>query len=356
MAKLSRDTGATSQIFEVFIRDSSSTTGGGLTGLTSASSGLTAYYHRNTDTTATAISLVTMTVGTFTSSGFKEIDATNMPGWYQFCPPNAALASGATSVSFHLKGVTNMAPLPIEVDLKADVNTVRLSGTAQTARDIGASVLLSNGTGTGQIILTSGNVTVGTNNDKTGYTASTVSDKTGYSLAAAQTFNVTGNTTGSISGSVGSVTTVSDKTGYSLAGTQTFNTTGNITGSLSGSVGSVTTVSDKTGYSLSANQSVNITGNITGNLSGSVGSLSGNVTLSSGGVDAIWAKAMTELSAVPGVTASVLSALTWVFELARNKVTQTATTQTVLKDDGTTTLATATVSDDGTTFTRGEFA
>lgn len=162
--KIIRKVGVTSQILQIFIADSSSTTGAGLTGLAFNSASLTAYYHRDTDTTATAITLVTMTVGTFTSSGFKEIDATNMPGWYQFCPPNAALASGAASVSFHLKGATNMAPLPIEVDLDAqvdvtfwngtvvatpatagipDVNTKNLGNTAQTGRDIGASVLLS---------------------------------------------------------------------------------------------------------------------------------------------------------------------------------------------------------------------
>lgn len=117
--KLQKVVGATSEIWQVFIRDSSSTTGAGLTGLVYNSASLTAYYHRDTDTTATAITLVTMTVGTFTSSGFKEIDATNMPGWYQFCPPNAALASGAKSCSFHLNGATNMAPLPIEVQLTA---------------------------------------------------------------------------------------------------------------------------------------------------------------------------------------------------------------------------------------------
>src|SRR3954469_10816810 len=116
--KLQKLAGSVSEIWQVFIRDSSSTTGAGLTGLTNATGSLTAYYHRDTDTTATAISLVTMTVGAFTSSGFKEIDATNMPGWYQFCPPNAALASGAKSCAIHLKGATNMAPLPIEVDMQ----------------------------------------------------------------------------------------------------------------------------------------------------------------------------------------------------------------------------------------------
>src|SRR4051812_49077098 len=116
---LLRKNGVTSQIFQVFIQDSSSTIGAGLTGLVFNTASLTAYYHRDTDTTATAITLVTMTVGTFTSSGFKEIDATNMPGWYQFCPPNAANAASAKSCAFLLKGATNMAQLPIEVQLTA---------------------------------------------------------------------------------------------------------------------------------------------------------------------------------------------------------------------------------------------
>ena len=117
--KLTKKAGSTSEIWQVFIQDTSKFDGSGLTGLTNASSGLTAYYHRDTDTTATAISLVSMTVGTFTSSGFKEIDATNMPGWFQFCPPNAALASGAKSCAFHLKGAANMAATVIEVQLTA---------------------------------------------------------------------------------------------------------------------------------------------------------------------------------------------------------------------------------------------
>lgn len=73
-------------------------------------------------------------------------------------------------------------------------------------------------------------------------------------------------------------------------------------------------------------------------------------------VDQIWAKAMTELAAVPGVTGTVLEALEWLFTLARNKRTQTDTTETVFKDDGLTTLATSSKSDDGSTFTRGEYS
>lgn len=62
----------------------------------------------------------------------------------------------------------------------ADANMVKAgptgSGTAQTARDLGASVLISSGTGTGQLDVTSGVVKAN---------ATTVGDKTGYALTAA---------------------------------------------------------------------------------------------------------------------------------------------------------------------------
>lgn len=131
--KLLRYAGATSEIWQIFIANSSSTTGAGLTGLVFNSGSLTAYYHRDTDTSSTVINLVTMTVGTFTSSGFKEIDSTNMPGWYQFCPPNAALQPGAKSCVFHLQGASNMAPLAIEVQLADEAFGVIDSGTLQAA-------------------------------------------------------------------------------------------------------------------------------------------------------------------------------------------------------------------------------
>ena len=168
--KLNKVAGATSEIWQIFLADSSSTTGAGLAGLAFNSASLTAYYHRDTDTTATAITLVTMTVGTFTSSGFKEIDATNMPGWYQFCPPNAAVASGAKSCAVHLKGATNMAPLPIEVQLVA-VNP-----------DSATAFMTSVALVTGAVGSVTAGVTVTTNNDKTGY-ALTVAPPTAAAIS-----------------------------------------------------------------------------------------------------------------------------------------------------------------------------
>ncbi len=119
MAKLDPVQGTTSMSVDFFVQDSSSTTGAGLTGLVYNSGSLTAYYYRQGAASATSMTLVTMTVGTWTSLGFKEIDATNMPGWYQLGIPNAALAAGAKSVKIMLKGATNMAPVNIELQLPA---------------------------------------------------------------------------------------------------------------------------------------------------------------------------------------------------------------------------------------------
>lgn len=71
-------------------------------------------------------------------------------------------------------------------------------------------------------------------------------------------------------------------------------------------------------------------------------------------VDVLATDTYAELGAVPAATSSLAAKLNWVFMLSRNKLTQTATTQTVYADDGTTSVATSTVADDGTTFTKGE--
>lgn len=68
--------------------------------------------------------------------------------------------------------------------------------------------------------------------------------------------------------------------------------------------------------------------------------------------------AIDELSGVPAFGAGgagIEETLSWLLALSRNLMTQSATTTTLKKNDGTTTLATATVSDDGTTFTRAKF-
>lgn len=300
--KLQKLAGATSETWQIFVRDSSSTTGGGLTGLVFNTASLTAYYHRDTDTTATVINLVTMTVGTFTSSGFKEIDATNMPGWYQFCPPNAAIAAGAKSCAFHLKGATNMAPLPIEVQLTAvnpDSATAFVTSVATVT------------TVTNQ--LTAAQVATGIWQDTTAgdFTTSASIGKSimnGIALGTGLTVN-----------------DITTKTGYSLTGTQTFNNTGTWTGNIVGTLSTLTTYT-------------------------------GNTPQTGDGY-----LQLTQAQAEPGqgspaVNASVVAKISYLYKAFRNKVTQTSVTYSLFADDNVTVDQKSTVSDDGVTFTRGKVA
>src|SRR5512143_1287253 len=102
--------GSTSQTFMVFIRDSSSTTGAGLTGLAFNTASLVASYCRPA-AARQAITLATQTTtGAWSSGGFVEIDATNMPGCYRFDVPDAVFATGVTSAIVMLKGAANMEP------------------------------------------------------------------------------------------------------------------------------------------------------------------------------------------------------------------------------------------------------
>ena len=170
-----------------------SDTGAPYTGLVYNTAGLTAYYVLP-QAAAVAITLVTQTVtGAFSSGGFVEIDATHAPGLYRLDIPNAALASGRFS-NVILTGSTNMITvgleinligwdntvailpsvtagasggLPLSVDSSGRVDVLKINGTSQTARDIGASVLLSPGTGAGQVTLSSGILTANANGDFT---------------------------------------------------------------------------------------------------------------------------------------------------------------------------------------------
>lgn len=77
--------------------------------------------------------------------------------------------------------------------------------------------------------------------------------------------------------------------------------------------------------------------------------------LAADAITEIWAKAMTDLAqGAPSATASVLTAINYLYESWRNKTLTTATLITIFKDDGTTELVRSTISDDATTFTKGE--
>src|SRR5919198_394856 len=89
------------------------------------------------------------------SPSITEVDSTNCPGLYK-----ASLAAGEnnyTNVTLHGKSSTaNIAIIPTRWQNETSADAVKLGGTTQTGRDVGASVLISSGSGTGQLDVTSG--------------------------------------------------------------------------------------------------------------------------------------------------------------------------------------------------------
>ena len=106
-------------------------------------------------------------------------------GLYRIDWPDAAFDGGAGKTVTLIVVCSGVDTTYLEVELSPAVNTVAVGGTTQTARDLGASVLLSSGTGTGQISLSSGAVTAGTVSDKTGYALTSAYDAA--KTAASQT-------------------------------------------------------------------------------------------------------------------------------------------------------------------------
>ncbi len=68
----------------------------------------------------------------------------------------------------------------------------------------------------------------------------------------------------------------------------------------------------------------------------------------------VWGSTATDLTGEPGDDATLFEMLNWLYKLSRNKMTQTATESQFYDVDGAI-ISEATVSDNGTTFTREEY-
>jgi len=298
--------GKTSKLLNVFISDSSSTTGAGLTGLVYNTASLTAYYYREgAGTGATAISLVTMTLGTWVSGGFVEIDATNMPGWYELGVPDAVLATGVDSAGIHLKGATNMAPLPIEIQL--DDNT---------AKDI-YDIVNHASYGNAKLV---------------------------RSTTPANTLDITANGNAGIDwGNIDNPTAAVDlsATDIQLCDTTTTNT------DMKGTNGANTVVPDNTSIAAILVDTSELQGD----------------WKNGGRLDLLLDRLITEIDTptgepgqeAPGVSLKRGKKIDFMYKAFRNRSTQTSSEQKIYADDGTTVDQKAAISDDGTTYDKGEF-
>jgi hypothetical protein len=129
--------GDTSKSIDVFLPDSSSTTGAGLSGLVFNTASLAAYYRNTATGTVTAITLATQTVGgAWSSGGFVELDATHAKGMYRLDLPDAVLASAGEGF-VHIYGASNLAQTPVQISvgyIKVDVKLINAVSSGPTRR------------------------------------------------------------------------------------------------------------------------------------------------------------------------------------------------------------------------------
>ena len=96
---------------------------------------------------------------------------------------------GASDLAADCIGSSQLATSGVQ-----EIRNAITGGSYSLDTDANGRIRIVDGTATGDLDTSSGTVTVGTNNDKTG-----------YSLSSSQTFNLTGNITGNLSGSIGSL-------------------------------------------------------------------------------------------------------------------------------------------------------
>jgi hypothetical protein len=160
-------------------------------------------------------------VTALTDTSATEMDATNAKGYYLFditqTETNADLVL-VTAKSSTANIVVIGAPSAVfttpanftaaSIDSNGRVDVIKVAGTTQTARDLGASVLISSGSGVGQLDVTSGVVKANT----TQLAGQTVTAGAGVTFPAsvASPTNITAATGITVA-------TNSDKTGYSIA-------------------------------------------------------------------------------------------------------------------------------------------
>jgi hypothetical protein len=101
---------------------------------------------------------------------------------------------------------------------------------------------------------------------------------------------------------------------------------------------------------------VGVTTTVTGRIDAAISTRATPAQVNAEVLDCLVTDTHAEVSGVPAATSSLKDKLNWLFALARNKLKQNTTTQTLYADDGSTTVSTATVSDSGTEATRGEWS
>lgn len=405
MAKRTVVQGSTDVTIDVFIQDSTVTTGAGKTGLAYNTASLVCYFREGATATATALTLATQTVGgAHSDGGFVEIDATNMPGMYRLDLSDTIVSGTNPCVTIMLKGATGMAPCVIELELTKfnPFDAVRGGLTAlPNANAEAAGGLYTRGTGAGQInqdangridanvgaisadataadnaeAFFDGSGYAGTNNViPTVTTTTTATNVTTVNGLAANAITAASINAGAITaakfaaGAIDAAALAADAAAEIADAVWDEPTAGHVTAGTTGvALTDVLTDTAEIGTAGAGLTNINLPDqmmNITGNLSGSVGSVTGAVgsvsaavtvgtnndktdyTLSAAGIASVLTTQMTQSYAADGAAPTLAQAL-FLIQQMLGDFAISGSTLTVKKLDGTTTAATFTL-DDGT--------
>ncbi len=364
--------GQGSIVLRVKLLDSSSTTGAGLTGLLFSSTGLIISTIADNEATATAYTAAGSTTETITTLGtyaaptatkcrFKEVDATNHKGVYEFQFADARFAvSSSKSLLVSVLGATNLQQADFVVQLQSDdpyvakptnsnllsvdsngrVDVIKVAGTTQTAGDLATMI-----TAVDDLVDTE----VGAIKTKTDFLPSVTAGDAGglfiaganaaTSITTALTANIIGNVTGNLSGSVGSVTgAVGSVTG--AVGSVTGLTASNLDVAVS-TLATAANLATAAGYIDTEVAAIKAK---TDNLPASPAAVGSEMVLTSAYDFAKGTVAMTEGYAADGATATPSQMMYMLWSLMAEK-SISSTTLTAKKIDGTTSAMTFTLSD-----------
>lgn len=144
---------STSVILRFRLLDETKTDGSGLTGLAYNSSGLVIATIADGEATATVYEAGSSEIETIATLGtyaaptagkcrFKELDSTNMPGWYELHLADARFAvSGADYLDIHVRGAANLVPHDVHVELiDLPANVTKISDDATAADDLETAI------------------------------------------------------------------------------------------------------------------------------------------------------------------------------------------------------------------------
>lgn len=124
--KLARNVGVASQVLDIFVQDATVSTGAGLANVIGSSVSFS-WWHEGQASVSTGTASTAGSMGVYSTSAWVQVSSSQALGWYQFGAPDGVFAAGG-SAKLHFYGAPSMAPVPVEIDLNAQVNVTDIQG------------------------------------------------------------------------------------------------------------------------------------------------------------------------------------------------------------------------------------